>query len=143
MDESVWLIEIHRRFHVIWDYAIVLPRLGDTIDLNRQQHRNPQSIQFARQKHDRRRSPAVSEQNDACLGFFLVAEDPIVIPVEEAKNRLIRGLTVTILKNPNVGILGKIQPGFRRQLDRALIRVIPADKAPDKTDNNIPRRGKC
>ncbi len=143
MNDPVWLIKIDRCFHVVRNYAIMLPRLGDAIYLNRQENRNLHTIQLTSQEHHRRGSPAVSEQNDPSLRFFLAAESSVVVAIEQAKNGLIGGPTVSVLENVNVRIRGEVPARFLRKPDWTLVRIVAAGKASDKTDNDIARSRNC
>ena len=107
MNQTVRLVEIHRRGDVLRDDAVILPRLGDAVDLYSQQHRDSGAIQFARQHHDRGRSPTVAKENDVRPRLFFVAENAVVIAVEQTKDRVVSGLPVAVLEDPNVGIFRK------------------------------------
>src|ERR1700757_1123441 len=94
VQQSMRLIKVHCLGDIVGDDLIALPRFLDAVDLYRKQHRDSSPIQFARQHDDGRSSPTVAEENDARLRFFLVAEDAIVIAVEEAKNGFVGGSPV-------------------------------------------------
>src|ERR1700688_4358957 len=131
------LIKVHRLGDIVGDDLIALPRFLDAVDLDRKQHRDSCSIQFARQHDDGRSSPTVTEENDARLRFFLITEDAIVIAVEQAKNGLVGGSPATVLKDLDYVACRKVLPNSLRKLHRPVARTITALKAARKTDEDI------
>jgi len=62
-----------------------------------------------------------------------------MIAVEQAQDRFVSRLSVTILEDVNIGILGQSTLSALRKKHWPLMRIIVADKAADKADENIGR----
>src|ERR1700686_796703 len=137
VQQAMGLIKIPCLGDIVGDDLIALPRLLNAVDLHRKQHRDSCSIQFARQHDDGRSSPTVAEENDARLRFFLIAEDAIVIAVEQAKNGFVGGSPVAVLKDLDYVACRKVLPNALRQFHRAVARIIMALKAARKTDEDV------
>src|SRR5579862_5025719 len=99
MHQAVRLIKIYRGRDIVGDNLVVLPRLGDAVNLDGEQHWDSRPIQFARQHHYGGGSPAVAKQDDPRLRFFLGAQNSVMIDVEQAQNCLVRSPSVAVFKN--------------------------------------------
>jgi len=73
MDDAMRLVEVRGSDDIFGDDAVVLPRLRHAVHLHRQEHGNPFAVQIASQQNCSGRAPAVPKEDDAGLGFFLVA----------------------------------------------------------------------
>lgn len=71
MDQSARLVKILCPGDVCWKYTVAAPSFIDTVDLDRQQNRNPLAIQLTGELVDGGSAPAVPEQNDARMLAFL------------------------------------------------------------------------
>src|ERR1700730_3754366 len=116
VQQAMRLIKIHCLGDVVGDDLVALPRFLDAVDLYRKQHGDSCSIQFTRQHDDGRSSPTVAEENDSRLRFFVIAEDTIVIAVEQAKNGFVGGSPVAGLKDLDDVACRKALPNSLRQL---------------------------
>ena len=79
----------------------------------------------------------MTEENDSRLRFFVIAEDTIVIAVEQAKNGFVGGSPVAVLKDLDDVACRKALPNSLRQLYRPVARTIVTLKAARKTDEDI------
>lgn len=139
MHETVRLIKIHRLGDIRRDHGVVLPELGYAVDLYRQQNRNSNVVQVARQHDCGSASPALPEENNVRLTFLLWREISVVIAIENPKDRAICCLSPPILKNLYVGIVGISPADALRQTNRAMMRIVMAYEAADKANQNICR----
>src|ERR1700686_2983727 len=137
VQQAVRLIKVHCLGDIVGDDLIALPGLLYAVDLDRKQHRDSCSIQFARQHDDGRSSPTVAEENDARLRFFLIAEDAIVIAVEQAKNGVVGGFPVAVLKDLDYVAWRKVPSNSWGKPHRPVAQTIVALKAARKTDEDI------
>ena len=82
MDQTVRLVKIYGLGNVAGYHGIVLPKLGDAIDLYRKQDRDAIPLQIAG-KHDRcGSSPTLAEQDNACPCLFLRRQKAVPIAIE-------------------------------------------------------------
>src|ERR1700730_1480587 len=116
VEQAMRLIKVYGLGDIVGDDLVALPGLINAVDLYRKQHRDSCSIQFARQHDDGRSSPTVTEENDSRLRFFVIAEDTIVIAVEQAKNGFVGGSPVAGLKDLDDVACRKALPNSLRQL---------------------------
>ena len=70
VQKAIQLIEICSLGYVSGNDPIILAGLGDTIDLNGEQHRNAFFFQFSRQRNRLRSAPAMSVEDDAGVPLF-------------------------------------------------------------------------
>jgi hypothetical protein len=140
MNPAMRLVKVHRSRDVIWDDVVMLPRLGDAVDLHRQKHRNASMIQFASQQDYGGPSPTVAEEDDVSLGFFLVAQQAVPIAVEQAKDGLVSSSAVSVLEDADVGILGKIVSSALRELHWTLVWIVVPNESAHKADQDVRRR---
>src|ERR1700687_5990064 len=137
VQQAMRLIKVHCLGDVVGDDLISLPRFLDAVDLHRKQHGDSCSIQFARQHDDGRSSPTVTEENDARLRLFLITEDAIVIAVEQAKNGVVGGSPVAVLKDLDYVSCRKVLSNSLGKPHRPVARTIVTLKAARKTDEDI------
>src|ERR1700693_4349312 len=137
VQQAMRLIKVHCLGDIVGDDLIALPRFLDAVDLYRKQHRDSCSIQFARQHDDGRSSPTVAEENDARLRFFLIAEDAIVIAVEQAKNGVVGGFPVAVLKDLDYVACRKVLSNSLGKPDWPVAQTIVALKTSRKSDEDI------
>ena len=119
----------------------MLPGLGDAVDLDRELDRNAGTVQFAGEKHDGRASPTVSEEHDVSLGLFFVAEDAVVIAIEQADDGFVGVPTMTVLEHLNEVVLGNAFANALGELNGLLVLVVVTHESANKTDENIRRGG--
>ena len=93
------LVEVYGLGDIVWNHLVVLPGLGDTVNLYGQENGNSHASEISRQRDCGRCAPAVAEQNDSCLRFFQITQDAIMIAVEQPKDRLVCGLPVPVLED--------------------------------------------
>src|SRR5580765_3858351 len=137
MDESVRLVKVHCCRHVFRDDSIVLPELGDAIDLHGQHHWDADAMQIAREEHHRRSAPAMTEQHDVRRGLFFFTKHAVLVGIKQAKDRFEGRLAMPVLEDLDVGIFGGIPLKTLRDLDGTVIRIVMADESADETDENI------
>src|SRR5579862_8453068 len=82
MNQTMRLIKVGGIFNIVGDNAIVLPKLRDTVDLNGEQDRNANAIQFTSEHDYGGGSPTVAEQNNPGPRFLFRGENAVVIAVE-------------------------------------------------------------
>ena len=73
VEKAVGLVEIDSGHDIFGDDAIVLPGLGDAVDLDGEEHGDSGAVQFASQHDDGGRSPTMAKEDDARLRFFRAA----------------------------------------------------------------------
>ena len=76
MHDSIRLVEIYRLPYIGGNKVIVLPDLGDAVDLNGEENRDAILLEFPRQRDCLRSTPAVSEDDNAGVLFFFLESDP-------------------------------------------------------------------
>ena len=79
----------------------------------------------------------MAEENDARLRFFLIAEDAIVIDVEQAQYCFVSSFPVAVLKDLNRVAFRKVLSNPLRKFHGSVVRIIVAHKAARKTDDDI------
>jgi hypothetical protein len=141
VDQAMRLIKIHRGGDVVGDDLVVLPGLGDAVDLHGEQHGDSNTIQFAREHHYGGRSPTVAEQNDARLGFFLGAQNAVMIHVEPAKDGFVSGSSVTVLEDLDGRVFRQVGLNSVGQLHGAVIEIVVAHEAAGEADEDVRRCG--
>ena len=105
MDQAVRLIKVYRLDHVGRNEGVVLPELGNAIDLNCQQYGNSIALQVAGEHDGGSGSPAMAKKNDVSVGFFIIRQPAVAVGIELSKHRLVRLLPVTILEDFHVRVL--------------------------------------
>lgn len=106
VNQAVGLVIVHGFSDVSGNHCIVLPKFGHAIDLRRQPNGYTLPLQIARQQHYGRRTPAVTEENDARIFLFLYGKSSIMIGVESAQDRSIRAPAMPVFEDLNESILG-------------------------------------
>src|SRR5579864_6834703 len=96
-------------------------------------------FEFASQQDGRGGAPTMAEENDAGIRLFVLGEDAVMITVEQAKDGMVGRLPVPVLKDLNIGILGKRSVHALSQPNRPVMRIIVAHESADKTDDNAGR----
>ena len=139
VDDAMRLVKVHGLGDVGRNDGIVLPDFGDAIHLHGQHNRNAFAPQVAGQQHRRGCSPAVAEENDAGPSFFFRGKNAVVIGVEQAEDGVVGLFPATVLKNPHISIFGNSSLDLLRELNRAVVRVVMADKSAHEADHNVRR----
>src|SRR5581483_5808978 len=137
VDEAMRLVEIDGSCDVIGNDVVVLPRFRHAVDLHGEQDWNARLIQLAREEYDSRSSPTMAEEDDAGVGLFFFAQSTVMIVIQKMENGVVSGFAMTVLEDPNKGILGKLVPRLLRKNHRALMGIIVADEAPDESDKDV------
>ena len=140
MDDSVWLVEVDCSLHVFRDDGIILPRLCDTIDLDRQHYRDADAIQFAREDYRGRAAPAVADEHDVRSGFFIVAQHAVMVRIQQVKDGFEGCLAMAVLENLDVNIFGGILLKKPCDLDGVVVRIVVAEESADETDKDVSGR---
>jgi hypothetical protein len=140
VNQAMGLIIIHRFGHVAGNYRVVLPKLGDAIDLRRQQNGDPGALQITRERDRRGCPPTVPEKYDAGRAFFLCGKNAVAVRIERAKDRPVGVPAVTIFKHLHKSTFGGRKANALGQLNRALVHIVVANEATDKADDD---RGGC
>ena len=136
MKESIGLVEIDGVSNIDGDYRIVLPRLCNTVHLDRQQNRDPVRLQLPRQGDRFRPAPAMSINDDAGILLFLDRKCPVAVGVQEPPDFLVGALAAVIFKNLHIHTRRVFFSDACSELDRAMDEVIMPDESTDKTDDD-------
>ena len=140
MQNAMRLVKIGGLDDVVRNDPIVLPRLGNRVDLDSEEDRDFVSIEFAGQEYDCRSTPALAEQDDARAGFFFGAEIAVVIFVDEANDAVISRFSMTVLKHLYVGIFRGGLSDPLCQENWSVMGIVVADKAAYKANEDVRRR---
>ncbi len=140
MNNSVWLVEVDCCRHVFRDDGIILPGLCDAIDLDRQHYGYADAIQFARENHRGRASPAVTDEHDVRRGFFIVAQRAVMVRIKQVKDRFEGCLAMSVLENLDVSVFGRILLKKPCDLDGVMVRIVVAEESANESDKDVGRR---
>jgi hypothetical protein len=137
VDDAMGLIKIDGLGDIVGNNGIVLPDLGDAIHLHRQQNRYARSAQFASEQHCGRCSPALAEQDNSGAGFFFGGESAVAVGIEQPHDGIKGPLPAPVFENSDVSVFGNDGADSLRQPNRAVVRVVVADEAAHKTDDDV------
>jgi len=135
------LIKINGGGDVVGNEGVVLPRLGDTIHLHRQQNRDALPSQLAGQQHCGCGTPTVTKEDDMGPRLLFSGKNAVVIRIERPEDGVVRLFSVPVLENTDVSILGNCELDSPRELNRTVVEVVVSDKTTDETDHNAGRSG--
>lgn len=136
MHNTLGLVKVHGFGNIVRDDGIVLPPLRNAINLNGQRNRNPHALQIAREKHGRGRSPTVTEEDDPRVSFFLRAENPVVVSIEQSQHSIKGILPAAVLKNLNISAVGNSAPDLLGKDHGPMMRVFMADETTYEPDDD-------
>jgi len=140
VQNSMRLIKISGLDDVVGNDAIMLPRLGDGVDLDGEKDGDVVAIELASEHYDGGASPTLAEQDDPGRRFFVRAQGTVMVFVDQVDNAAVGRPSVTILKDLNVCIFrGGLSNAFRYEY-RSMMGIIVPDEAAHKTYKNV-RRG--
>jgi len=137
VNQAVRLIKVDGLGDIIGNDGIVLPDFSDAIDLHGQENGNASLAQVAGQQNGGGCSPALTEQNDVGAGFLGRGEEAVAVGIEQVKNRGVGAFAVAILEDSNIGSGRKVRTNAFSELNRAMMRIVMADKTSDKADNYV------
>lgn len=141
MNQPMRLIEVDRFRDIGGNHGIVLPELGDAINLHGQQDRNAVSLQIARQQHGSRSAPAMAEEHDVGMSLFGFGESPVAIEVEQMHDRFEGVPAVTVFEDLYVRVRGKTTLYALGELHGAMMRIVVADESAHESDHDTGGRG--
>ena len=140
VQNSMRLIKISGLDDIVGNDAIMLPRLGDGVDLDGEKDGDVVAIELASEHYDGGASPTLAEQDDPGRRFFVRAQGTVMVFVDQVDNAAVGRPAVTILKDLNVCIFrGGLSNAFRYEY-RSMMGIIVPDEAAHKTYKNV-RRG--
>ena len=136
VEDAMRLVEVHRLRDVARNDGIVLPDLGDAVDLHGEQNGNPRLLQVASEQYGGCGSPTVAEDDNASPSFFFSGEATVVIDIEQAHDRIVGTLPAAVFKDGNVGVLGRGSLDSLGEANRAVVKIVVAYEAAHETDDN-------
>jgi hypothetical protein len=79
----------------------------------------------------------VAEEHDVRRGFFIVAQNTVMVSIEQVKDRFEGCLAMAVLENFDVGIFGVILVKKLCDLDGVMVRIVVAEESADKTYQDV------
>ena len=136
MHDTLGLVKVHGFGNIVRDDGIVLPPLRNTINLNGQRNGNPDTLQIPREQHCRGGPPAVTEKDDPRVSFFLRAENPVVVSIEQSQHSIKSVSPAAVLKNLNISAVGNSAPDLLGKDHGPMMLVFMADETAHETDDD-------
>ena len=82
----------------------------------------------------------MAEEDDVRLRFFPVAQDAVMIGVEQAQDGFVSCLSVAVLEDLDRGALGQFLLKFERKPHGPVERIVVAHESAGKADEDVRRR---
>lgn len=137
MDDAFGLVEVDGFGNVVWDDGVVLPQLGDAIDLNGEANGNTGAAQIAGKRHGCGRSPALAEEHDVGALSFVLRQDAVVIRVEQANDGLEGLFSATIFEDSNVSTGRDGLANSLGEQDGGVMGIIVIYESADESDDDV------
>jgi len=78
----------------------------------------------------------VAEEDDAGSLFFFGRQYAVAVGIEQSHDSVIGLLSVAVLENADVCIRGDGSANALGELNRAMVKIVVADKAADEANHN-------
>lgn len=136
VDDAVRLVKIDGLRNIRGNHSIVLKGFGDAIDLHGEQDGYASAVQFSGQHDDGGSSPTLAKENDAGMSLFLIAQNAVVIGIEQVENRPVGRSAVTVFEDLDVRVFRSVMMHVLGEKYWAVMDVVMTNESADEADQD-------